>query len=130
MWREALLAQKVLQGLTRGYRNHPQLIRFRRSPDPVLYVGTYLYYIYLEAEHRGYKFDISRIRAYDMGVERIPVTIGQLNYEFRHLLVKLKKRDPEKHREVVAVKSVQPHPLFRAVPGEVEEWEKAKGTRS
>jgi hypothetical protein len=27
-WREALLAQKVLTGTTRGYRNHPQLVRF------------------------------------------------------------------------------------------------------
>jgi len=28
LWREALLAQKVLLGLTRGYRSHP-----RRHPD-------------------------------------------------------------------------------------------------
>ena len=28
-WREGLLAQKVLTGTTRGYRNHPQLTRFR-----------------------------------------------------------------------------------------------------
>jgi len=27
-WREALLAQKVLTGMTRGYRRHPQLERF------------------------------------------------------------------------------------------------------
>ena len=27
-WREALLAQKVLTGVTRGYRHHPQLERF------------------------------------------------------------------------------------------------------
>lgn len=30
-WREALLAQKVLAGATRGYRHHPQLERFRRG---------------------------------------------------------------------------------------------------
>ncbi|MFC2473489.1 MAG: pyrimidine dimer DNA glycosylase/endonuclease V, partial [Actinomyces sp.] len=28
-WRESLLAQAVLAGRTRGYRNHPQLERFR-----------------------------------------------------------------------------------------------------
>nr|WP_253280607.1 pyrimidine dimer DNA glycosylase/endonuclease V [Arcanobacterium phocae] len=28
-WREGLLAQKVLAGLTKGYRHHPQLERFR-----------------------------------------------------------------------------------------------------
>jgi len=47
LWREALLAQKVLMGLTRGYTRHPQLERFRRTSDPVLYIGTYLYYVYL-----------------------------------------------------------------------------------
>ncbi len=29
LWREALLAQAVLAGRTRGYRHHPQLARFR-----------------------------------------------------------------------------------------------------
>jgi hypothetical protein len=32
-WREGLLAQKVLTGTTRGYRNHPQLRRFRAAGD-------------------------------------------------------------------------------------------------
>lgn len=31
-WRETLLAQKVLQGLTKGYKNHPQLDRFSNPP--------------------------------------------------------------------------------------------------
>jgi Pyrimidine dimer DNA glycosylase (EC 3.2.2.17)/DNA-(apurinic or apyrimidinic site) lyase (EC 4.2.99.18) len=48
LWRESLLAQKVLLGKTKGYKNHPQLIRFKKTNDPVLYIGTYLYYIYLE----------------------------------------------------------------------------------
>ena len=41
-WRETLLAQKVLRGLTRGYTNHPQLIRFRAHPQPLEAVATYL----------------------------------------------------------------------------------------
>jgi Pyrimidine dimer DNA glycosylase len=32
-WREGLLAQKVLTGTTKGYRNHPQLRRFRAPGD-------------------------------------------------------------------------------------------------
>lgn len=32
-WREGLLAQKVLTGATKGYRNHPQLRRFRAAGD-------------------------------------------------------------------------------------------------
>ncbi len=31
LWREALLAKAVLKGETMGYKNHPQLIRFRDS---------------------------------------------------------------------------------------------------
>lgn len=38
-WREALLAQAVLAGRTRGYRDHPQLLRFREHPDPSGAVG-------------------------------------------------------------------------------------------
>ena len=30
-WREGLLARKVLLDQTKGYKNHPQLIRFNRS---------------------------------------------------------------------------------------------------
>jgi hypothetical protein len=29
LWREALLAKHVLEGRTKGYRNHPQLDRFK-----------------------------------------------------------------------------------------------------
>ena len=35
LWREGLLARKVLRGRTRGYRHHPQLQRFRDLRDPV-----------------------------------------------------------------------------------------------
>ncbi len=31
LWREALLAQAVLRGKTRGYQHHPQLQRFRSA---------------------------------------------------------------------------------------------------
>ena len=82
LWREGLLAQKVLLGLTKGYRNHPQLLRFRRSPDPVLYIGTYLYYVYEEARRRGYGFSLAKVKTYDVEVERLPVSVGQLDYEF------------------------------------------------
>jgi len=31
LWREYLLAQKVLEGKTTGYTNHPQLLRFKKK---------------------------------------------------------------------------------------------------
>ena len=74
LWREALLAQKALMGLTRGYTRHPQLERFRRTSDPVLYIGTYLYYVYLEGRRRGYDFNLGKIVRYDPGLPRVPLT--------------------------------------------------------
>lgn len=41
-WREALLAQAVLRGETRGYRAHPQLQRFREQPAFLAAIGAYL----------------------------------------------------------------------------------------
>ncbi|GMA24007.1 hypothetical protein GCM10025864_17660 [Luteimicrobium album] len=62
-WREALLAQAVLAGRTTGYRNHPQLERFRAADDPLRTVGAYLAAVADEASARGYRFDRARIDA-------------------------------------------------------------------
>jgi hypothetical protein len=126
LWREALLAQKVLMGQTKGYRNHPQLIRFKRTSDPLLYIGTYLYYVYLEGKRRGYDFDSSKIVKYDTNLEKIPVTSGQVKYEFNHLLEKLRTRDPQRYEELKDVREVEVHPIFFVVEGDVEPWEKVK----
>jgi len=66
-------------GLTRGYTRHPQLERFRRTSDPVLYIGTYLYYVYLEGRRRGYDFNLGKIVRYDPGLPRVPLTAPALN---------------------------------------------------
>ena len=78
VWREGLLAQKVLMGLTKGYRNHPQLIRFKTTRDPLTYIGNYLYFIYLEGERRGYKFKLEKIVKYDLSLPKLPIKRGQL----------------------------------------------------
>lgn len=36
LWREGLLARKVLQGQTKGYIHHPQLFRFRETETPFM----------------------------------------------------------------------------------------------
>ena len=61
LWREALLAQKVLQGKTKGYRSHPQLHRFRQGRTPVTTISAYLWAVHDEACRRGYSFDSSKI---------------------------------------------------------------------
>lgn len=128
-WREALLAQAVLAGRTRGYRNHPQLVRFRATPDPLAAVGAYLDAVAAEASVRGYTFDRGRILeppgAGRDAVPRIPVTDGQLALEWEHLTAKLRVRSPERAAALAGVQVVEPHPLFTAVPGPREAWERA-----
>ncbi|MEW8229737.1 MAG: pyrimidine dimer DNA glycosylase/endonuclease V [Candidatus Thiodiazotropha endolucinida] len=122
LWREALLAQKVLQGNTVGYVNHPQLTRFKESRNPLGAVATYLRQIAGEAEKRGYKFDKSKILNKSMRTQ-LYVTEGQINYEFKHLLKKLKERDPVAYAAVRKTSTIKPHPLFKLRKGDVEEWE-------
>ncbi|MGA2684657.1 MAG: pyrimidine dimer DNA glycosylase/endonuclease V [Verrucomicrobiota bacterium] len=123
LWREALLAQKVLSGATRGYKHHPQLFRFAKTKRPSAALAAYLKAVHREALRRGYKFDASKIgRLHFRG--RLYETRGQLLYEWRHLKQKLKRRDPQRLRELIVVKIPAPHPLFRIVPGKIRPWEK------
>lgn len=122
LWREALLAQKVLQGNTRGYRNHPQLIRFRQRKDPLAAIALYLREVQREADRRGYHFDAGKIASCSTA-ENIPVTDGQIAYEYSHLAAKLRVRDEAALQRLQQEKTLQIHPLFNAVKGEVETWE-------
>ena len=125
LWREALLAQKVLNGGTRGYKHHPQLLRFARTKNPPAAVAAYLLAVHAESVRRGYHFDGSKIGAV-RARPKIRETRGQLLYEWLHLKRKLAKRDPARGREVAALKIPAPHPLFKIVPGKVREWEKVQ----
>ncbi|MDO5728230.1 MAG: pyrimidine dimer DNA glycosylase/endonuclease V [Actinomycetaceae bacterium] len=122
-WREALLAQKVLAGKTRGYINHPQLQRFRETDNPAAAIGQFLSAIADEADARGYRFDRRRITHPDEPCDPIPVTRGQLDYEWSHLLAKLDKRSADLYRETKH-RSPQLHPLFVLVDGPIADWER------
>jgi hypothetical protein len=122
-WREALLAQKVLAGQTKGYRHHPQLTRFQAQPDPRAAIASFLTVIANEAKTRKYNFDTRKISRRTFN-GRIAETHGQLHYEWRHLKAKLRKRAPQLLRQFRGVTSPDPHPLFRIIPGEIRPWEK------
>jgi hypothetical protein len=124
LWRETLLGRAVLAGQTKGYTNHPQLLRFRGQPDPIAAVDGYLWSVYDEAGVRGYRFEGSKIRGGRIEGARLPVTEGQLRYELRHLHAKLLVRCPEWCARIQSIDLPEPHPLFHVVPGEVEAWER------
>jgi len=122
LWREALLAQAVLGGKTRGYTRHPQLMRFRNAPSAMAAIAAYLQAIHAEATRRAYRFDQTTIVCCDPAVP-IMATQGQLHYEWSHLTAKLQVRDPAWLTSLAALASPETHPLFHLVPGPVAEWE-------
>ena len=126
VWREGLLAKKVLAGKTKGYKNHPQLDRFKKSSDSPAYINSYLSEIYREAEKRGYKFSIEKIENLKILNKKIKVNSGQVVYEFSHLLNKLKVRDIKRYQELKNVKIPAVNSLFKVVKGDIEDWEKIK----
>jgi hypothetical protein len=122
LWRETLLAQHVLAGKTKGYKNHPQLNRFKEQKKPLMAINQYLAEVCLEAEKRGYNFDRKKIN-WKFTPVKIKVTRGQMEYETKHLLNKLKTRDPKKYKELRTNTKFKPHIMFKVVAGEVEDWE-------
>lgn len=110
LWREALLAQSVLRGRTKGYLRHPQLSRFRAQDDPT---------------RRGYRFDAGRISP--SGPARcIDVSDGQIAFEWAHLTKKLARRAPDLGKRWMSVNTPRLHPLFQVVEGRVADWERPR----
>lgn len=133
VWREGLLAQKVLLGETKGYKNHPQLVRFKNHKRSLDLMCRYLSFIWAEGMRREYKFNCSKILGKPNNIKKIEITRGQLLYEFIHLQKKLKIRDKDhRERNILSVSwcipfwriQLEPHPLFKVVEGDIEKWEK------
>jgi len=129
LWREALLARAVLGGKTRGYRNHPQLERFRSESSPRSAISSYLQGIHAEAVARGYSFDRSKMGRLQSQAP-VLVTTGQVQHEWHHLLRKLAVRNPALYEQWHSISAPECHPLFRLHPGPVESWERVSGITS
>jgi hypothetical protein len=122
LWRETLLAKHVLENKTKGYRNHPQLTRFKNCSHPLHAINYYLSVVHEEAEERGHQFDKNKID-WEFEQCKIPVNSGQVEYEIQHLKNKLEQRDILKLERLSVAKNVQVHPLFKKINGGVEDWE-------
>lgn len=122
LWRETLLAKHVLEGRTKGYTNHPQLNRFKNLSNPVNAIHQYLGMVYEEALFREYNFDESK---FILSRKKITITVteGQVEYEYKHLLAKLKVRDIELYKKIKKINHIEPHPVFQIIKGPIEDWE-------
>lgn len=65
LWREGLLARKVLSGQTKGYIHHPQLQRFRETPHPLQTLDAYLKAVHDESLRRGYHSTFRKSRPWN-----------------------------------------------------------------
>lgn len=127
LWRETLLAKNVLEGLTKGYKNHPQLLRFIKEAAPLDCINQYLAGVFEESLQRGYNFNAEKI---DPGFSKsiITVTSGQVEYEKKHLLKKLKVRNHKLYNKYGKQSEWELHPLFKLIGGEIETWEVLPGS--
>jgi len=120
--RGGLLARAVTRGLTKGYRHHPQLDRFRSQASPLALINTYLAAMAIEADQRGYSFDRQMVGP-DCREIVLRATQGQLAYEPKHPLRKLWARSPGRYARWRREAHAMPHSRFKTVPGIVESWE-------
>lgn len=143
LWTESILAQKVLMGQTKAYKNHPQLIRWRCDNSDYL-ISRYLWSIWHEGESRGYHFIWQKIWKHERSLPNwitekpcLTVTKGQLEYEFKHLQSKLEKRCQDQfyknlinnncqERKDFAFREIEVNSIFEIVDGGVEGWERIK----
>lgn len=127
LWREALLAKNVLAGLTKGYKNHPQLDRFYAHENALEAINAYLAEVYAQACARGYKFDAAKAGEFDeRNLVKIAVSSGQIEYEFAFLQKKLKSRDINAYERNLSVKNIEIVSIFKEIEGGIEPWEKVK----
>jgi hypothetical protein len=92
-------------------------------------IGFYLLTIYEEAVERGYRYTQEKILKPADKVQPIPVTTGQVRYEWSILKERLRSRSPPTYDALLRLEQrtlhPSPHPLFVLVKGNVEPWEKA-----
>ena len=117
----------MLAGLTKGYKNHPQLDRFYAHENALEVINAYLAEVYAQACARGYKFDAAKVGEFDERIlAKIAVSRRQIEYEFAFLQEKLKSRDVKAYERNLSVKNIEIASIFKEVDGEIEPWEKVK----
>ena len=121
LWREGLLARKVLLGQTNGYRHHPQLERFQATDGHAIErMETYLHVVCDEGDRRKYRFDRTKLGGNRTDINCIDLTTGQLAFECEHLRKKLLQRTGV----TLKPEHFEHHPMFVLVSGGKEQWER------
>ena len=123
LWRNGLTAKKELIAKDGNIGEVPDLERFKQVKKPLPVLNHYLYCVWKEAKSRGYKYDISKIDVVKEPPWRMTVTKNQLRHEWSILLKACKEKYPD-HYKLIKKQRLIPHPMFRAVKGPIESWDK------
>jgi len=112
---------KTGKGYPAAWEKHSQLARFKAHPsdflrDYIKFLIDYKRYIQLK------EIDFPGSFLPDLN-SCMTVTEGQLDYEWKRYLSKLKIRNFVKYSELKYIQP-KPHPLFTVIKGDVEHWEK------
>lgn len=88
-------------------------------------LDSYLFQVYKEALARNYSFDLFKIKDFDEEV-KIPVSSGQIQYEFSYLQRKLKDRDRKKYFHNQSEPEILANEIFTINKDnfDIESWEK------
>ena len=87
-------------------------------------IGYYLLKIYEESVNRNYMFNKNKIINTNVNPAKIQITSNQIEYEYKLLMERLKKRSPIKYNENLGKNEIIfSHPLFVIVEGDIELWE-------
>ena len=110
LWRESLLAKKVLEGKTKGYKKHPELNKFK-GKNQIKLINSFLLEIFKESEKRGYSFNKNKI-GNELTKQKKMIPKKEIEFEFQHLKNKLKKRNLKKLIELAKIKKIELNPIF------------------
>lgn len=125
-WNDGLRTIGILTRNHQGSIFRPELSRFRSQSEPIIAVEKYLLSIANEAKRRGYMVDIRKLPSIPVVVShKIPVSSGQIEYEWRQLMHVLAGRSPGFLRRIEYSPSHDINPIFYKRPGhDIETWEK------
>lgn len=121
LWRESLLAQRILLRLKSGeckvgYANHPSLLKFKLLPKDLWLdsIGDYLFYILKESKLRNYNFNESLILSESLFGQKVKISESELDQEVNVLKSKLSDRDHNLYLKVkdLNAHNIKLHPIF------------------
>lgn len=112
LWREGLLAQKALSGKGLVDEANVQLVRFKKSANPVRAIGSYLSFVASEGAKQGCKLNHERILQPNFEAKFMTTDVAQMELEVEQLKARMKTRNKDKFKLLTDVHKFEANPVF------------------